>query len=174
MKPVIAHGYRAEELALIRRSSAEALGKLSTRGSDVQAVHRDEETGQTIDRRHGGAAPGEFWWIGCCASSACRQTSVAPQVAYREAITRAVARAKGRFVRQTGGTRPIRPRRRLEIEPLPPEEGTEVRVLSTVSVARQDSASEYIPSVEQGDSRSDGVNGPLAGYEMEGVRAAVV
>ncbi len=90
-----------------------------------------------------------------------------PQVAYREAITRA-ASAEGRFVRQTGG-RGQYGICELEIEPRQPGEGFlfEDRTRGG-SIPR-----EYISAVKQGVEQAI-VNGVIAGYPVVDVLVAVV
>ena len=90
-----------------------------------------------------------------------------PQVAYRETITR-LARAQGRFVRQTGG-RGQYGDAVLEVEPLPKGSGFafENRIVGG-AVPR-----EYIPAVEQG-VREALESGVLAGYPLVDLKAALV
>ncbi len=166
MKPVIAMAIEPKTRA-DQEKLGEALGKLQ-REDPTFKVHRDEETGQTII-----AGMGELH-LEVLVDRMLREFSVqanvgAPQVAYREAITRA-SKGEGRFVRQTGGRGQFG-HAKIEIEPLPPEEGQKFEFVNRIVGGKI--PREYIPSVEQG-IREAMDNGPLAGYEMEGVRAAVV
>ncbi len=166
MKPVIAMAIEPKTRA-DQEKLGDALGKLQ-REDPTFKVHRDEETGQTII-----AGMGELH-LEVLVDRMLREFSVqanvgAPQVAYREAITRA-SKGEGRFVRQTGGRGQFG-HAKIEIEPLPPEEGQKFEFVNRIVGGKI--PREYIPSVEQG-IREAMDNGPLAGYEMEGVRASVV
>ncbi len=90
-----------------------------------------------------------------------------PQVAYRETITRP-AKARGRFVRQTGGHGQYGDVE-IEVEPLPKGKGFEFenRIIGGVI------PKEFIPAVEDGirEALSTGV---LAGYPVVDVKAALV
>ncbi len=90
-----------------------------------------------------------------------------PQVAYREAITRA-ADAEGRFVRQSGG-RGQYGHVKIRIEPLPPSsehEGFEF----VDAITRGRIPKEFIKPVEQGIKEAM-EGGVLAGYPMVNVKA---
>ena len=92
----------------------------------------------------------------------------APQVAYREAITRS-AKGEGRFVRQSGGRGQFG-HVHIEIEPLSPEEGQKFEFVDRIrggSVPK-----EFIKPTAQG-IREAMENGPVAGFEIEGVRAVL-
>ncbi len=87
-----------------------------------------------------------------------------PEVAYKEAITRA-GRAELRYVKQTGGKGQFA-HVVIEIEPLPNHSGFEfVNKIIGGSIPK-----EYIKPVEEG-IRQALDNGVLAGYPLEGVRA---
>jgi elongation factor G len=165
MKPVIAMAIEPKTRA-DQEKLGEALSKLQ-REDPTFKVHRDHETGQTII-----AGMGELH-LEVLVDRMLREFGVqanvgAPQVAYREAITRA-SKGEGRFVRQTGGRGQFG-HAKIEIEPLPPEEGQKFEFVNRIVGGKI--PREYISSVEQG-IREAMDNGPLAGYEMEGVRAAV-
>ena len=166
MKPVIAMAIEPKTRA-DQEKLADALSKLQ-REDPTFKVHRDDETGQTII-----AGMGELH-LDVLVDRMFREFGVqanvgVPQVAYREAITRA-AKGEGRFVRQTGGRGQFG-HAKIEIEPLPPEEGQKFEFINRVVGGKV--PREYIPSVERG-IREAMDNGPLAGYEVEGVRAALV
>ena len=166
MKPVIAMAIESKTRA-DQEKLADALSKLQ-REDPTFKMHRDEETGQTII-----AGMGELH-LEVLVDRMLREFSVqanvgAPQVAYREAITKP-AKGEGRFVRQTGGRGQFG-HAKIEIEPLPPEEGRKFEFINRI--VRGKVPREYIPSVERG-IREAMDNGPLAGYELEGVRAALV
>ena len=165
MKPVIAMAIEPKTRA-DQEKLGDALSKLQ-REDPTFKVHRDDETGQTII-----AGMGELH-LEVLVDRMLREFGVqanvgAPQVAYREAITRA-SKGEGRFVRQTGGRGQFG-HAKIEIEPLPPEEGQKFEFVNRIVGGKI--PREYISSVEQG-IREAMDNGPLAGYEMEGVRAAV-
>ena len=165
MKPVIAMAIEPKTRA-DQEKLGDALSKLQ-REDPTFKVHRDHETGQTII-----AGMGELH-LEVLVDRMLREFGVqanvgAPQVAYREAITRA-SKGEGRFVRQTGGRGQFG-HAKIEIEPLPPEEGQKFEFVNRIVGGKI--PREYISSVEQG-IREAMDNGPLAGYEMEGVRAAV-
>ena len=89
-----------------------------------------------------------------------------PQVAYRETITR-LAKAQGRFVRQSGGRGQFGDVH-LEVEPLEKGKGFEfVNKIVGGSIPR-----EYIPAVERGikEAMSTGV---VAGYPLVDVKATL-
>jgi len=90
-----------------------------------------------------------------------------PQVAYRETI-RTVAKAEGRFVRQTGGSGQYGVCI-LEISPLPAGSGFQF-VNKTIggSIPK-----EYVPAIEKG-VREGLLTGILAGYPVVDVKIAVI
>jgi elongation factor G len=90
-----------------------------------------------------------------------------PQVAYRETITR-MAKAQGRFVRQTGG-RGQYGDVTLEIEPLPKGTGFDFEN----KIVGGSIPKEYISAVEQG-VRGALDSGVLAGYPMVDLKAILV
>jgi len=91
----------------------------------------------------------------------------APQVAYRETITKAV-RAEGKYIKQSGGKGQYG-HAIVEFEPLEPGKGYEF-VDKTVggSIPK-----EYIPAVDKGIQEA-AKSGVLAGYETVDFRATVV
>ncbi len=130
-------------------------------------VHANEETGQTII-----SGMGELH-LEIIVDRLLREFSVdanvgRPQVAYRETIRDAVARAEGRFVRQTGG-RGQYGHVIISLEPTEPGEGFvfESRIVGGV-IPR-----DYIPAVSEGiqEAMSTGV---LAGYPMVDVKASLL
>ncbi len=145
---------------------ADALGKLQ-REDPTFKVHRDDETGQTII-----SGMGELH-LEILVDRMMREFGVeanvgAPQVAYREAITRA-AKGEGRFVRQSGGRGQFG-HVHIEIEPLPPEEGQKFEFVDRIrggSIPK-----EFIKPTAQG-IREAMESGPVAGFELEGVRAVL-
>jgi elongation factor G len=90
-----------------------------------------------------------------------------PQVAYRETITQ-LARAEGRFIRQTGG-RGQYGHVWLEIEPLEKGKGFEFEDRLAGGVIPK----EFVPAVEKGvmEAMESGV---LAGYPLVDLRVALV
>jgi elongation factor G len=164
-KPVISMAIEPKTRADSDKLS-DALGKLQ-REDPTFKVHRDDETGQTII-----SGMGELH-LEIIIDRMMREFSVAanvgaPQVAYREAITR-LAKGEGRFVRQSGGRGQFG-HVLIEIEPLPPEEGQKFEFVNRVrggSVPK-----EFIKPTEQG-IREAMESGPVAGYEMEGIRAVL-
>ena len=90
-----------------------------------------------------------------------------PQVAYRETITH-LARAEGRFIRQTGGHGQYG-HVILEIAPLQPDKG----VVFESKVTEAEIPEEFIPSVERG-VREALESGMLAGYPLVGLKATLV
>ena len=68
-----------------------------------------------------------------------------PQVAYRETIRGTAEKVEGKFVRQTGGSRPVRRRRTSTIEPAPGEGFDFVNKIKGGSIP-----TEFIPAVEKG------------------------
>ncbi len=166
MKPVISLAIEPKTRA-DQEKLGETLGKLM-REDPTFKVFRDEETGQTII-----SGMGELH-LEVLVDRMVREFGVAanvgrPQVAFREAITRP-ANGEGRFVRQTGG-RGQYGHCKIEIEPLPPEEGVKFEFVDRIrggSIPK-----EFIAPVGQGIAEAM-ENGPLAGYELEGVRAILV
>ncbi len=165
MKPVISMAIEPKTRG-DQEKLADALGKLQ-REDPTFKVHRDEETGQTII-----SGMGELH-LEVLIDRMLREFGVqanvgAPEVAYREAITKP-AKGEGRFVRQTGGRGQFG-HVQLEIEPLAPEEGQKFEFVNRV--IRGAIPKEFIKPVERGIREAMG-SGPLAGYEMEGVRAVL-
>ena len=164
-KPVISMAIEPKTRADSDKLS-DALGKLQ-REDPTFKVHRDDETGQTII-----SGMGELH-LEIIVDRMMREFGVqsnvgAPQVAYREAITRP-AKGEGRFVRQSGGRGQFG-HVLIEIEPLPPEEGQKFEFVNRVrggSVPK-----EFIKPTEQG-IREAMESGPVAGFEMEGIRAVL-
>ena len=141
-----------------------ALGKLAQEDPTFR-VTTDPDTGQTIL-----SGMGELH-LEILVDRLLREFAVSanvgrPQVAYREAI-RGKASAVGRFVRQSGG-RGQYGHCKIEIEPSETEEFEFVNRIVGGRIPK-----EYIPAVEQGirEAMSHGV---LAGYEMTGVKAALL
>ena len=141
-----------------------ALGKLAQEDPTFR-VTTDPDTGQTIL-----SGMGELH-LEILVDRLLREFAVSanvgrPQVAYREAI-RGRASAVGRFVRQSGG-RGQYGHCKIEIEPSETEEFEFVNRIVGGRIPK-----EYIPPVEQGirEAMSHGV---LAGYEMTGVKAALL
>ena len=141
-----------------------ALGKLAQEDPTFR-VTTDPDTGQTIL-----SGMGELH-LEILVDRLLREFAVSanvgrPQVAYREAI-RGKASAVGRFVRQSGG-RGQYGHCKIEIEPSETEEFEFVNRIVGGRIPK-----EYIPPVEQGirEAMSHGV---LAGYEMTGVKAALL
>jgi elongation factor G len=93
-----------------------------------------------------------------------------PNVAYKETI-RGTAKARGSFIRQTGG-RGQYGVVDLRVEPYTPEPGEEAFAFEDATkggtVPR-----EYIPSVEEG-VRTAAMSGPLAGYPMLNVKVTLL
>ena len=141
-----------------------ALGKLAQEDPTFR-VTTDPDTGQTIL-----SGMGELH-LEILVDRLLREFAVSanvgrPQVAYREAI-RGRASTVGRFVRQSGG-RGQYGHCKIEIEPSETEEFEFVNRIVGGRIPK-----EYIPAVEQGirEAMSHGV---LAGYEMTGVKAALL
>ena len=141
-----------------------ALSKLAQEDPSFR-VHTDEETGQTII-----SGMGELH-LEIIVDRMKREFKVeanvgAPQVAYREAITKTVE-AEGKFVRQTGG-RGKYGHVWLRLEPVEPGSGFEfVNEIVGGTVPR-----EYIGAVEAG-VKDQMKNGVLAGYPIEDARVAI-
>ena len=141
-----------------------ALGKLLSEDPSMR-VRTDEETGQTIL-----SGMGELH-LEIIVDRMKREFKVecnvgAPQVAYRESITKSVE-VQGKFVRQSGG-RGQYGDCWLRIEPAEPGEGfTFVDEIKGGVIPR-----EYIPAVGKGAEEAS-QNGVLAGFPIVDVRVAV-
>jgi elongation factor G len=163
MKPVISMAIEPKTRADSEKLS-DALGKLQ-REDPTFKVFRDDETGQTII-----SGMGELH-LEVLVDRMMREFGVeasvgAPQVAYREAITRP-SKGEGRFVRQSGGRGQFG-HAQIELEPLPSEEGQKFEFVNRIvggSIPK-----EFIKPTEQG-IREAMESGPVAGFEVEGVRA---
>jgi elongation factor G len=90
-----------------------------------------------------------------------------PRVAYRETITRAVEKAEGRFVRQTGG-RGQYGHAILRLEPLPPGSGFVFENATVGGVIPR----EYINPIESG-VREALDSGVIAGYPLVDLKASL-
>ncbi|MDO3379072.1 elongation factor G [Geoalkalibacter halelectricus] len=141
-----------------------ALGKLAQEDPSLR-IHTDEETGQTII-----SGMGELH-LEIIVDRMLREFKVganigAPQVAYRETITKKVE-VEGKFVRQSGG-RGQYGHCWLRIEPLEPGEGFKfVDEIKGGVIPR-----EYIPAVGKGAEEA-AQNGVLAGFPLVDVKVAV-
>jgi elongation factor G len=141
-----------------------ALSKLAQEDPSFR-VHTDEESGQTII-----SGMGELH-LEIIVDRMKREFKVeanvgAPQVAYREAITKTV-QAEGKYVKQTGG-RGKYGHVWIRIEPVEPGSGFEfVNEVVGGNVPR-----EYIGAVENG-IKDQMKNGVLAGYPIEDARVAL-
>jgi len=141
-----------------------ALSKLAQEDPSFR-VHTDEESGQTII-----SGMGELH-LEIIVDRMQREFKVeanvgAPQVAYREAITKTVE-SEGKYVKQTGG-RGKYGHVWLRIEPAEPGSGFEfVNEVVGGAVPR-----EYVSAVEAG-VRDQMQNGVLAGYPIEDARVAL-
>lgn len=143
----------------------EALRKLAEEDPTFQ-VRVDENTGQTLI-----AGMGELH-LEVLVTRMLREFRVMakvgrPQVAYRETITR-TARARGRYVRQTGG-RGQYGDVVLTVEPLPKGGGFQFEDKTVGGVIPR----EFLGPVEQG-VRSALESGVLAGYPMVDLKAILV
>jgi len=141
-----------------------ALGKLAREDPSFR-VQTDDETGQTII-----SGMGELH-LEIIVDRLKREFSVeagvgAPQVAYRETITRAVEQ-EGKFIRQTGG-RGQYGHVWLRIEPLERGGGYEFVNEITGGVIPK----EYIPAVDKG-VQEQMQNGVLGGYSLVDVRVTL-
>jgi len=141
-----------------------ALGKLAREDPSFR-VQTDDETGQTII-----SGMGELH-LEIIVDRLKREFSVeagvgAPQVAYRETITRAVGQ-EGKFIRQTGG-RGQYGHVWLRIEPLERGGGYEFVNEITGGVIPK----EYIPAVDKG-VQEQMQNGVLGGYSLVDVRVTL-
>ena len=142
-----------------------ALGKLAQEDPSFR-VQTDEESGQTII-----SGMGELH-LDIIVDRMKREFSVeanvgAPQVAYRETIRKTVAKAEGKFVRQSGG-RGQYGHAVLRLEPQPPGTGYEfVNEIVGGVVPR-----EYINAVDKGiQEQMEG--GVLAGYPVVDVKVTL-
>ncbi|MGD8940583.1 MAG: elongation factor G [Gammaproteobacteria bacterium] len=141
-----------------------ALSKLAQEDPSFR-VHTDEESGQTII-----SGMGELH-LEIIVDRMKREFKVeasvgAPQVAYREAITKTV-QAEGKYIKQTGG-RGKYGHVWIRIEPVEPGSGFEfVNEVVGGTVPR-----EYIGAVENG-IKDQMKNGVLAGYPIEDARVAL-
>ncbi len=142
-----------------------ALAKLAAEDPSFR-VHTDEESGQTII-----SGMGELH-LEIIVDRMRREFKVEanvgkPQVAYRETIRRVVARAEGKYIRQTGG-RGQYGHVMLRLEPMEP--GSEFEFVNDIvgGVVPK----EYIPAVEKG-VREQLENGVLAGFPMVDIRVAI-
>jgi elongation factor G len=143
----------------------EALKKLAEEDPTFQ-VRTDDNTGQTLI-----SGMGELH-LEVLVTRMIREFRVMvkvgrPQVAYRETITR-LARARGRYVRQTGGHGQYGDVV-LEVEPLPKGSGFQFENKITGGAIPK----EFIPAAEQG-ARSALESGVLAGYPMVDLKATLV
>ena len=141
-----------------------ALSKLAQEDPSFR-VHTDEESGQTII-----SGMGELH-LEIIVDRMLREFKVganvgAPQVAYREAITKTV-NSEGKYVKQTGG-RGKYGHVWLRIEPADPGTGFEfINEIVGGAVPR-----EYISAVESG-VKDQMQNGVLAGYPIEDAKVAL-
>lgn len=129
-------------------------------------TYTDQETGQTII-----AGMGELH-LEIIVDRLIREFRVEckvgnPQVAYREALTRAV-KAEGRYVRQTGGHGQYG-HCLVEFSPLEPGEGFVFEDKTVGGVVPK----EYIPAIEKG-IREASASGALGGYELVDFKAVLV
>jgi elongation factor G len=162
-----------------------ALSKL-TQEDPTFKVHSDPDTGQTLI-----SGMGELH-LEILVDRMMREFNVGanvgrPQVAYRETI-RSAATGEGKYIRQTGG-RGQYGHAILAVEPLPHPHPDEIAELThKKSTTKFDSdmnllfvdeivggtiPREYIPAVYQG-VREAMETGVLAGYEMTGIRVALI
>jgi len=162
-----------------------ALSKL-TQEDPTFKVHTDPDTGQTLI-----SGMGELH-LEILVDRMMREFSVSanvgrPQVAYRETIS-AAAEAEGKYIRQTGG-RGQYGHANLQIEPLPHPDlnaiaeltrkkstnkfEPDLNLLFTDEIVGGAVPREYIPAIYQG-VREAMETGVLAGYEMTGVKVALV
>ena len=162
-----------------------ALSKL-TQEDPTFKVHTDPDTGQTLI-----SGMGELH-LEILVDRMMREFSVGanvgrPQVAYRETIGGS-AEAEGKYIRQTGG-RGQYGHANLEIEPLPHPDlnaiaeltrkkstnkfDPDLNLLFVDGIVGGAIPREYIPAIYQG-VREAMETGVLAGYEMTGVKVALV
>jgi len=142
-----------------------ALQKLAAEDPSFR-VSTDEESGQTII-----AGMGELH-LEIIVDRMKREFKVEanvgkPQVAYRETIRKSVAKAEGKFVRQTGG-RGQYGHVILRLEPLETGSGYEFSNEIVGGVIPKD----FIPAVQKGVEESL-ANGVLAGYPVVDVKAVL-
>jgi elongation factor G len=128
-------------------------------------VHVDSETGETIIR-----GMGELH-LEIIVDRLFREHKVqanvgAPQVAYRETITKAVEGVEGKYIRQTGG-RGQYGHVVIKLEPYSEGDFEFVNAITGGIIPK-----EYIPAVEKG-IREAMAGGVLAGYPVTGVRATL-
>jgi elongation factor G len=144
-----------------------ALAKLAVEDPSFR-VHVDHETGQTIIR-----GMGELH-LEIIVDRLLREFKIeanvgAPQVAYREAITKTVEKVEGRYIKQTGG-RGQYGHVWIKLEPMPADAEADFEFVNGISggtIPR-----EYIPAVGKGIEEAMG-NGVLAGFPLRGVRATL-
>ncbi|MEZ5446238.1 MAG: elongation factor G [Gammaproteobacteria bacterium] len=142
-----------------------ALQKLAQEDPSFR-VHTDQESGQTII-----SGMGELH-LEIIVDRMKREFKVEsnvgkPQVAYRETIRKAVEKAEGRFVRQSGG-RGQYGHVVLKLEPLPAGGGFEFVNEIVGGVVPK----EYIPAVQKGVEEQL-QNGVIAGYPVVDVRVTI-
>ena len=142
-----------------------SLAKLSDEDPTFQ-VRQDEETGQTQI-----SGMGELH-LEIIIDRLKREFKVEanigrPQVAYREAFTKAVE-ARGRFVRQSGGRGQFGDVV-VQFEPGEPGSG----FVFENEIVGGAVPKEYVPSVQQG-IKAAMENGPLAGYPLQDLKATLV
>ena len=130
-------------------------------------VRTDEETGQTII-----AGMGELH-LEIIVDRLKREFNVdanvgRPQVAYRETVGQAVEKIEGKFVRQTGGSRPVRPCRD---QPRAAEPGEGYEFVDKIVGGKI--PKEYIPPVDLGIQEAM-ESGVLAGYPVVDVRVELI
>ncbi|MCY4338397.1 MAG: elongation factor G [Gammaproteobacteria bacterium] len=142
-----------------------ALGKLAQEDPSFK-VHTDDESGQTII-----SGMGELH-LEIIVDRLKREFKVdanvgKPQVAYRETIRKPVAKAEGRFVRQSGG-RGQYGHVILKIEPQEPGHGYEFINKIVGGAVPKD----FIPAVDKG-IREQMENGVIAGYPVVDVKVTL-
>lgn len=142
-----------------------ALGRLQEEDPTFR-VRTDEETNQTII-----SGMGELH-LEIIVDRLRREFNVEcnvgrPQVAYRETITKAIDRAEGKYIRQSGGKGQYG-HVVLRIEPMPPGSGFEFNNEIVGGIIPK----EYIPAVEKGvvGAMKTGV---LAGYPMVDIKVTL-
>ena len=142
-----------------------ALGKLAKEDPSFK-VHTDEESGQTII-----SGMGELH-LDIIVDRMKREFKVEanvgkPQVAYRETIRKALDKAEGKFVRQSGG-RGQYGHVVFKIEPQEPGSGYEFVNEIVGGVVPK----EYIPAIDKG-VQEQMANGVIAGYPMVDVKVTL-
>ena len=145
---------------------SESLIKLAEEDPTFQ-IRVDDETGQTII-----AGMGELH-LEIIVDRLLREFKVdanvgRPQVAYREGITKAVSKAEGRFVRQTGGRGQYG---HVVINLLPNDYGA--GFLFENKIVGGAIPREYVPAVQTGVLEAMGT-GVLAGFPMEDVKVELI